>query len=379
MPVEFFLFAATLVGIAIYHSRTFEVALLGLLGVVTYKLGYDPGFHLGEHLRHEWMVLANLTGLLFGFGFLAHYFKDSRLPEKLPAILPDNWTGGLVLLGMVWVMSGFLDNIAAAMLGGAMAKAVFRGRVSLAFLVGIVAMSNAGGAWSVVGDTTTTMMWIAGVSPSAVFEAGLGSLVSLAIVGPIAAWQQHRHQPIQKDATPGVVIDWKRLGVVALILVGAIVTNITVDFPALGVWCAIIVGGLFVRHAPWSEFNQKTVKGNMFLLMLVLTASMMPVKELPAASPEVAMGLGLLSGVFDNIPLTKLALEQGGYDWGFLAYAVGYGGSTFWFGSSSGVALTNEFPYGKSAVQWIKHGWFVPVSYVAGYLTMWLILGWHPQ
>ena len=46
--------------------------------------------------------------------------------------------------------------------------------------------------------------------------------------------------------------------------------------------------------------------------------------------------------VFDNIPLTVLALKQGGYDWALLAYAVGFGGSMVSFGSSAGVALTNR-------------------------------------
>ena len=55
-------------------------------------------------------------------------------------------------------------------------------------------------------------------------------------------------------------------------------------------------------------------------------------------------GLGFLSSVFDNIPLTALALKQGGYDWGFLAYTVGFGGSMIWFGSSAGVAISNMYP-----------------------------------
>ena len=53
-------------------------------------------------------------------------------------------------------------------------------------------------------------------------------------------------------------------------------------------------------------------------------------------------GSGFLSSVFDNIPLTALALKQGGYDWGFLAYAVGFGGSMIWFGSSAGVAIVQH-------------------------------------
>jgi Na+/H+ antiporter NhaD/arsenite permease-like protein len=66
---------------------------------------------------------------------------------------------------IVCVLSSFLDNIAAALIGGVMAREVFRKKVHIGYLAAIVAASNAGGAGSVVGDTTTTMMWIAGVSP----------------------------------------------------------------------------------------------------------------------------------------------------------------------------------------------------------------------
>ena len=106
---------------------------------------------------------------------------------------------------------------------------------------------------------------------------------------------------------------------------------------------------------------------------------MMPVEHLPAASAQTTFGLGFVSAVFDNIPLTKLALEQGGYDWGALAYAVGFGGSMIWFGSSAGVAVSNLFPEAKSVGQWLREGWHVAVGYVVGFLVLMAVLGWHPH
>ncbi len=84
---------------------------------------------------------------------------------------------------------------------------------------------------------------------------------------------------------------------------------------------------------------------------------MMPVKSLPLPSWETALGLGFVSAVFDNIPLTALAIKQGNYDWGFLAYAVGFGGSMIWFGSSAGVAVAGLMPEARSAARWLKEGW----------------------
>ena len=146
--------------------------------------------------------------------------------------------------------------------------------------------------------------------------------------------------------------------------------------PALGVWIAIIIGA-FIRKAPWQEVPG-SLKGTIFLLCLVTCASLMPVEELPDASWVTALSLGFLSAVFDNIPLTKLCLDQGHYDWGMLAYAVGFGGSMIWFGSSAGVAITNKFPEGRNVILWVKKGWHVAVAYVIGFFTLYLIMGWEP-
>jgi hypothetical protein len=150
-------------------------------------------------------------------------------------------------------------------------------------------------------------------------------------------------------------------------------------FPFIGaaVWFAILVS-LPLRRPDW-EVLPETLKGTIFLLSLVTAASMMPVERLPDASWRVALGLGFVSAVFDNIPLTALALKQGGYDWGFIAYAVGFGGSMIWFGSSAGVALSNMYPEGKNAIAWLRGGWHVTVAYVVGFFVMLAVLAWVPQ
>jgi len=394
VPVDFILFALILAGIAFFHRKTFEIAVTGLVVVTLYKIvftGFKQGSGLGglaALVAHEWVILANLFCLLMGFALLSKHFEDSKAPVALPKILPDDWKGGFMLLVMVFVLSSFLDNIAAALIGGTMASGVFRGKVHIGYLAAIVAASNAGGSGSVVGDTTTTMMWIAGVSPLSVLEAFVAASVALCITGVIAAKQQQAYSPIVKDAPAGVRVDWTRLGIVGFILVVAIVANVTanLEFPevldhvpviGLAVWVAILVT-VPLRAPDWSLLPG-TLKGTAFLLCLVAVASMMPVEKLPAASWQTALGLGFLSAVFDNIPLTALALNQGGYDWGFLAYAVGFGGSMIWFGSSAGVALSNNFPEAKSVGAWLRHGWHVALAYVVGFFVMLAILSWHPD
>jgi Na+/H+ antiporter NhaD/arsenite permease-like protein len=394
IPADIILFGLTLLCVAVLHRHTLPVALIGLVAIVIYQLvftGFKTGAGLGGfalHMRHEWVILANLFLLLTGFALLSRHFEESRLPDEMPALLPDDWKGGLVLLAIVFVLSGFLDNIAAALIGGTMARHVFLGKVHVGYLAAIVAAANAGGAGSVVGDTTTTMMWIAGISPLLVIEAYIAALVAFAVFAVPAAVVQHKYSPIVHNPPSGLRIEWVRVGIVAAILVIAITANVTANlrFPAvldrlpilgLAVWVVILLATP-LRRPDWSVMPE-TFKGTVFLLALVSCASLMPVEELPAASWQTAFGLGFSSAVFDNIPLTALAIKKGGYDWGYLAYTVGFGGSMIWFGSSAGVAISNMYPEAKSVGRWLRHGWFVALAYVIGFFVMFAILGWQPD
>lgn len=394
IAVEFILFGLTLLAVALFHGHTLVVAITGAVVIAAYKLTWSE-FKSGAgwsglvaHLGHEWVLFANLLGLLMGFAILSRHFEKSHVPVLLPRYLPSDWKGGFILLILVFLMSGFLDNIAAAMIGGAMAHQLFRAKVHIGYLAAIVAASNAGGAGSVIGDTTTTMMWISGVSPLQVLPAYLPAFVTLLIVGVIGARQQHAYSPILKHVHAQVRVDRGRLLVVGMILLFAVTTNVVVNmqapqqadqFPFIGVavWLAIALTSPIRRH-DW-EALPEAFKGTVFLLSLVLCASMMPVENLPQPSWQTAFGLGLISSVFDNIPLTALAIKQGGYDWAVLAFAVGFGGSMIWFGSSSGVALSNMYPEARSVGRWLRHGWHVALAYVAGFAVMLGVLGWNPQ
>ncbi len=221
-----------------------------------------------------------------------------------------------------------------------------------------------------------------------VFDAYVAAVTALFIFGIPAAFQQHRYSPIAKDVAPGIRIEWTRVAIVFAILISAVVANVTANFkfpalldalPVLGlaVWAAILVTAL-IRRPDWSIMPE-TFWGTLFLLALVTCASMMPVDKLPLASWQSSFSLGFVSAVFDNIPLTALAIKQGGYDWGMLAFAVGFGGSMTWFGSSAGVAIANMFPEARSVGNWVRHGWHVIVAYVIGFFVLLAVLGWHPD
>jgi Na+/H+ antiporter NhaD/arsenite permease-like protein len=393
-PVEFLLFGATLAGVALFHRRALPIAAAGLAVVIAYEwlfASFPPGpgaAGLVAHFAHEWVVLSNLFFLLVGFALLAAHFEGSGLPKVLPALLPDDWTGAFALLAIVWVLSGFLDNIAAALIGGAMAHALFRARVRVGYLAAIVAAANAGGAGSVIGDTTTTMMWIRGVPPGEVLHAYLAAAVAFLVFAFPAAHAQQRFSPIMKDPPRRLHVDWPRVAIVLFILASAVAVNVAVNirlpeeadsFPFLGVTVALGIAVSSAWRRPDWGIMPGAIQGSVFLLCLVATASLMPVGSLPGPSWQTALALGFVSAFFDNIPLTALALEQGGYDWGLLAYAVGFGGSMIWFGSSAGVAISNMFPEARSTGRWLREGWLIPVGYVAGFAVLLAVLGWRPS
>ena len=393
IPIEFYFFAFILLFVALFHNHVLKIALIGLAIVSLYKISF-AGFKTGTgisgftgHLVHEWVIITNLLLLLVGFALLSNHFEKSNVTEVISTILPKGWQGAFALLAIIFVLSSFLDNIAAAIIGATIASKLFKKKVHIGYLAAIVAASNAGGSGSVVGDTTTTMMWLAGVPPIEVFHGYIAAIIALFVSGYFAAKQQHSYQPLIVSSQSTHNLDYSRVIIVFVILATAIVTNVVVNikfnhladyFPFIGVsvWVALFVM-VPLRAPDWSVIPG-AFKGSIFLLSLVLTASMMPVEKLPLASWFSTFGLGFLSSVFDNIPLTALAIKQDNYDWGVLAYAVGYGGSMIWFGSSAGVAVSNLFPEAKSVSRWVKEGWHVTVAYIAGFIAIMLIWGWHP-
>ena len=132
MVLDFLLFGVTLACVAIFHRHTLAVALTGLGAIIVKKVlwdGFDEGAGLSgllAHFAHEWVLLANLFLLLVGFALLARHFEASRIPDWMPAILPDDWRGAFVLLALIFVVSSFLDNIAGALIGATVAGHVFR-------------------------------------------------------------------------------------------------------------------------------------------------------------------------------------------------------------------------------------------------------------
>ena len=294
-----------------------------------------------------------------------------------------------MLLWIVFVLSSFLDNIAAALIGGTMANVVFRGKVHIGYLAAIVAASNAGGSGSVVGDTTTTMMWIAGVSPLDVFEAYIAAVVATAVCGVIAARQQHAYAPISAEPPPGIHVDWARVAIVAFILAAAIVANVVCNlyfkevldqFPVIGVavWAAILLTAP-VRRPEWS-LHALHAQGHHFPAVAghhrLHDAGRKTARRLVAFRPRTGLRLG---GV------RQYSADRAGAQAGRLRLGLPRLRRRLRRVDDL-VRLKRRcrdrptmFPQARSVGLWLRHGWHVALAYVVGFFVLLAVLGWHPN
>ncbi len=362
------------------------MSLGGLALIIAARLGLSR-FELGVHLAHEWVKLANLFGLLVGFVVLADHFERSHVTSLLPRLLPRGAFGCFVLLAFVWLLSALLDNIAAAVIGATAAAGVFERRVHLGYLAAIVAAANAGGAGSVPRGHDDDDALDRRGEPSGDPSGLRRSASALVVFGACAALQQHRFSPIAvSDA--GVKRNRRRSprdrGVRALGdgvherrgQPSARSQGQSLPFLALALWLVLLAATPLrstLVEDPARGGPRQCLPARARALGLLDA-----VEALPTPSWRGTLGLGFVSALFDNIPLTKLALTQGGYDWALLAYSVGVGGSMIWFGSSAGVAIAGMFPEGRSVVRWTRAAWHVPVGFLVGFFTLYLVRGWNP-
>ena len=142
---EMIIFALMLVGIAVFYNSTRQVALLGLVALCFFKYEFTDGFSVvtklfgyagenGEWVKGSWNTYFNLILMLPGFAILADIFEHSRFPALLPKYLPSDMRAGMLLLFFVFILSSFLDNIAAALIGCSLAAAVFGGKVHIGYV-----------------------------------------------------------------------------------------------------------------------------------------------------------------------------------------------------------------------------------------------------
>jgi Na+/H+ antiporter NhaD/arsenite permease-like protein len=311
-----------------------------------------------------------------------------------------------VVCWVTFFLSAILDNLTTTIvMVTMMRKLMDRGDDRLLFASLIVLAANAGGAWSPMGDVTTTMLWIGGqVSALGIIEALLPASVVNLLVPLAVATVGLRGKPFNAADAGSVksdVPEFERnlmlaLGLGVLIAVPAF-KQITHLPPFMGIlfglgilWLAgeVLHKGkppearhkLTLAHA-LSRIDLSSLLFFVGILLAVATLEHAKILESLAGWLDRSIGrqdvivllLGLLSAIVDNVPL--VAASMGMYPlsqyptdsflWEFMAYCAGTGGSILIIGSAAGVAAM-----GIEKIQFIWYmrriAWLAMLGYFAG-------------
>jgi len=363
-----------------------------------------PVHELGEHLGD----IAGILFFLMGAMTIVELIDAHDGFEMITSYVQTNSKRKLVWIisFFAFFLSAVLDNLTATIVMVSMLRNIITDRKDRLLFVGLIVIAaNAGGAWSPIGDVTTTMLWLGGQISAGVIIVQLivPSLVCLLVPAFIVSMQvkgnfeRHNGGVVKSRATNSRTrnaIFW--LGVGSLLFV-PIFKTITHLPPYMGIlfglglmWCITEMihsgkdeaekGLLSVNHA----LRKIDTPSVLFFLGILLSVAALEVTgilgdlakwmNMTIGSLEaITFSIGLLSSIVDNVPL--VAATQGMYSleqfplndqfWLLLAYCAGTGGSALIIGSAAGVAAMGMekidfFWYLK------KISWLALLGYIAG-------------
>ena len=316
------------------------------------------------------MTIVEVVGAHDGFDVVTSKIKTTSLSKLM-------WLVCLV----TFFLSAILDNLTTTIVMVSLMKRLLDKRDDRLFFAGmIVIAANAGGAWSPIGDVTTTMLWIGGqvTATEIVKSLILPSMVNLAIPLLITSWML-RGKPVipprQNAADNGVattaiernIMFYLGLGVLIAVPAFKTLTHLP---PFMGVLLGLgllwLVGDLLHKDKSFEEKNHLDLSHALsridmpsivfFIGILLAVATLEHTHVLSSVAKwlDVTVGrqdlivmlIGIVSAIVDNVPLVAASMgmysmEQHPPDsliWEFLAYCAGTGGSILIIGSAAGVA-----------------------------------------
>jgi Na+/H+ antiporter NhaD/arsenite permease-like protein len=314
------------------------------------------------------MTIVEVTDSHGGFEVITSRIKATKLSSLL-------WIIGFI----AFYLSSILDNMTTTIVMVTLVKRLLGDRKQRLFFAGIIVVAaNAGGAWTPIGDVTTTMLWINGQITTASIMKGLWipSMINLLVPLTIASFfvKGTAVPPDQADRGGAATTPFERtfmfcMGIGSLVFV-PVFKAVTHMPPYLGILLALgvlwLAGSILHRGKPEEMKEHLTLTRALrridmdsvvfFIGILLAVATLSANGMLPALAQwlDAKLGnqslivliIGLVSSVVDNIPL--VAASMGMYPmaqfppdsflWEFMAYCAGTGGSLLIIGSAAGVA-----------------------------------------
>lgn len=408
------IFIVGYLAIALEHSIEINKAataiLTGVLCWTVYILfqNSDNDIHpIIENLSHH---LGEISGILFflmgamtvvelidahdGFEVITKRIQTSNKRTLL-------WIVGF----LAFFLSAVLDNLTTTIVMVSLLSKLLTDKNDRWIFVGIVIIAaNAGGAWSPIGDVTTTMLWIGGqITPSnIILKLIVPSLVCLLIPLILISFRvkgqfERKKNEDENKLTTSVksrnIIFWSGLGVLLFVPVFKTITHLPPYMGMLfGLGILWVLSEIIHKDKDEEDKNAYSVVNALrridvpsvlfFLGILLSIAALQSAGQLTrlAAFLETNMKdmnlilitIGLLSAIIDNVPI--VAAVQGMYDlsvyptdhyfWEFLAYCAGTGGSALIIGSAAGVAAM-----GMEKIEFFWYLKKISLLAIAGYLA----------
>ena len=364
---------------------------------------------VADQLLHH---LGNLSGILFflmGAMTIVEIIDAHDGFEVITRRITTHSKRALlwIICLLTFFLSAALDNLTTAIVMASMVRKLLADKKDRMFLVGmIVIAANAGGAWSPIGDVTTTMLWIGGritsgnIVVSLIVPSLVCLLVPLTVVSFIVKGKATRPAGDETKSNR-INLRFERhlvlfAGLVLLIMVPVFKT-VTHLPPYMGILLAVgilwVITAFIHKEKDVEEKRQLSVEQALrtidvpsilfFLGILMAVASLESTQILThfaqllnqriANQSLIVLSIGALSAIVDNVPL--VAATMGMYDlrnfppdsylWEFIAYCAATGGSMLIIGSAAGVAVMG---IEKISFFWYlkRIGWLAALGYFAG-------------
>ncbi|WP_080056992.1 sodium:proton antiporter NhaD [Spirosoma aerolatum] len=412
------LFVTGYILITLEHSirlnKTATALITGIICWTAYALMSDNNELVGEQLSHHLSTISEILFFLLGAMTVvelidAHdgftLITDRIATRSIRTLL---WIISLI----AFFLSALLDNLTTAIVMVSVTRKLIRNTEQRHIMAGmIIVASNAGGAWSPIGDVTTTMLWIGGQVTTLSIIQGLflPSLVSMVV--PLVLLTRLQPKVEIKSSSQGIsrpyvtpIARRDRRIMLAVGLGGMLFVPIFKTLTHLPPYMGMmLVLGLIwvvseVLHSDKDESERKKftaahalsridASSILFFLGILLAVGALEATSILHTLAEslnktvgnldaIVFLIGIVSAVVDNVPIVAAAM--GMYDlqtypvdaklWEFLAYCAGTGGSLLVIGSAAGVAVMGME---RLSFGWYlrKISWLALIGYVAGALV----------
>jgi NhaD family Na+/H+ antiporter len=370
-------------------NKTASALLTGVLCWTVYMVSEQNPSVINQELSHHLGGVSEILFFLLGAMTIVELI-DAHHGFKIitDRITSKNTVNLLWLIAIVtFFLSAMLDNLTTAIVMVSVLRKLIKNPELRKIFAGLVIIAaNAGGAWSPIGDVTTTMLWIGGqISASNIMkELFLPSLISLLVPLVYLSFKMKGIIKIDTEETPlpntdqelDFVIKTKHSIIMLLTGIGALIfVPIFKTITHLPPYMGILLGLGFVwvvseiLHSDKDEEERKPLTVSyalsridtpsiLFFLGILIAISALESTHLLSGlalwmdetignQDIIVVVIGLASAVIDNVPL--VAASMGMYDlntfpmdakiWEFMAYCAGTGGSILIIGSAAGVAV----------------------------------------